>query len=153
MEQDQQRSLTENEKLLKQQTENKDKNEAEQPANKPGWTLVLILCCFCVTTASFQFGYNIASLNSPSVFIKHFIGNHTFLFRVFHEKKEMFVNGEAWIKGNRTLLEDGMYQIEQNEARYIDCSMAWDQECMDEILENKRKKEEALKERFNWTAG
>lgn len=34
------------------------------------WTLYLVLCCLSVTSASFQFGYNIGALNSPTKVIK-----------------------------------------------------------------------------------
>jgi hypothetical protein len=129
---------------------------AERKAIKSGWTLNLILCCLCAATASFQFGYNISSLNSSSTLIKHFIGNHTFLFNVYWEKKAKFDQGEAWLNGNRTMLKENHYQVEQNMARVVECSSFFggDENCeadVAEIMKKSAEKKKILKEKFNWT--
>jgi hypothetical protein len=118
-----------------------------------GWTLNLILCCLCVTLASLQFGYNIASFNSPSAHIKDFIRNHTFLFNFYHQQKSLFENGEIWISGNRTLLADKMYEVEQIEAQYIECSWSGDVNCTEQILTRKRNTDAELLAKYNWTDG
>lgn len=62
--------------------------------------MALSLCCICITLASFQFGYNISALNSPSNLIKSFIKNNTFLFNSYYEQVESF-KSKFW--SNNTL--------------------------------------------------
>ncbi|CAF0955119.1 unnamed protein product, partial [Brachionus calyciflorus] len=80
------------------------------------WTIALALCCFSVTLASFQFGYNISSLNSPSSIIKSFIKNETYLFENYNKKLSESKHIEETIKK----LEDEYKTTKQNYKQITD---------------------------------
>jgi hypothetical protein len=124
---------------------------AERKAIKSGWTLNLIVCCLFAATASFQFGYNISSLNSSSTLVKHFIRNHTLLFKVYSDKKAKF-DQEDLIKKNQALFKEHLFVIGKMTARRNNCK--YSKECKYEVekfLIKMAGLKKALKERFNWT--
>ena len=98
-----------------------------------GWTIYLLLCCLTVSLASFQFGYNIASLNPPTVLLKEFIRNDFFLFAEFHEKK-------AWLLGNETLLKEHAITVDEKKSAFMDCVFNFDYECQKRIEEESAQK-------------
>lgn len=58
------------------------------------------MCCICITLASFQFGYNISALNSPSNLIKSFIKDNAFIFDSYYEQVESHKSAELFFWSN-----------------------------------------------------
>ena len=47
------------------------------------WTWCLLLCCLTASIASFQYGYNVASLNSVTQVAKQFSSFFVYINRIF----------------------------------------------------------------------
>ncbi|CAF0876193.1 unnamed protein product [Brachionus calyciflorus] len=82
----------------------KNITEKKEHQTNQNWTLFLFLCVLTVTSASFQFGYNISSLNPPTDILKEFIGNNTYIFEQYHIEKSKFDN---LIQNEINLLDEG----------------------------------------------
>ncbi|RNA27414.1 solute carrier family facilitated glucose transporter member 1-like [Brachionus plicatilis] len=109
--------------------------------------MALTLCCLCITLASFQFGYNISALNSPSSLIKSFIKNETYIFKPYYEQIESFKSAEQNLLSNNFHLE-----YEKKEFKKIQQELSenlFSSQKYKKFLNKKFKKENEISDHFN----
>jgi hypothetical protein len=99
----------------------------------------------------FQFGLNISTLNPCTDIIKSFILNDTFMFRTYHEKRDLFHTMEGYLKGNESKFSDAMYEMDNIRSRYVECRMLFDNACIEEIEEKRQIRQKDIMARFNMT--
>jgi len=132
-----------------------------------GWTLYLAFCCITVCFGSFQFGYNIGSLNLVTPVIKNYF-DEVYFKEVFHDKVVLFKESEnKMINGinkfndglelfnsKKSELEDKEGQLLEGEARrdnYFDVMFSMDEEKIRNATEAKRKGEKQIRDKYNTT--
>ena len=101
------------------------------------------------TTASFQFGYNISSLNPPTRVLKEFIFNNTFLFKRYHDGKVLFAINEGWLIGNKTKYDNELYKYEERKAKYLDTFWNGDVELREQMDKERKEKEKEIEKKYN----
>lgn len=124
-----------------------DMSNYGQPKKK--WTLYLIFCCITASLFSFQFGFNIASNNSPAETLKLFINTTgpLFLFKEYYEKKPLFLINEQWLNGNKSLLAEKKIEKHNKETIVSECLFNFfDLECPEKVQNIKAESEKALKD-------
>ncbi|CAF0876174.1 unnamed protein product [Brachionus calyciflorus] len=127
----------------------KNLTDSKTPKTNDKWTLYLVLCVLTVTSASFQFGYNISSMNSPAQILNDFIFNHTFLFQEYFDKKALFELNEGWLIGNKTKYEDEKYKYEERQVEYLETYYNNDEEKRARMDKEKAEKEELIRQKYN----
>lgn len=96
-------------------------SERDQPSNKK-WTFFLLVCCVAASlNGTFNFGFNIASLNSPTDILKGFIKSELWLFKEYYEKKALFEMSEGWLNGNKSLLKERKLMMHDKETIVASC--------------------------------
>ncbi|RNA44260.1 Solute carrier family facilitated glucose transporter member 5 [Brachionus plicatilis] len=113
------------------------------------WNLYLFLCVITVTSASFQFGYNISSLNPPTRVLKQFIFNDTFLFKRYHVGKALFELNEGWLKGNKSKYDEELYKYEERKAAYLETYWTGDVELREKMDAERKEKEKEIEKKYN----
>ena len=111
----------------------------------------MILCCLSAACSSFQFGYGIASLNSPTKIIKMFIKDEFFLFNTYHKQRTLFLVSEQWLEGNETFFKNSVLEMETKKSDYAYCRLWGDEECVKRIEEFRDAKAAEIKRKHNKT--
>jgi len=134
---------------------------------KQRWTLNLFLCCITVCFASFQFGYNIGSLNLITPVMKSYFEQVYFkeLFfdklAKFNEGKEKLENGTEKYKAGLTFYNEKQalfkYKLAEFEKatirrnNYLDIKFGMDQEKIAEADRLKKEGEIRIRKEYNLT--
>jgi hypothetical protein len=125
-------------------------NSKSQPRQTEKWTFNLVFCCLVVSLMSFQFGYNISSLNPVTSLVKDFIRKEFFLFNEYYVKSALFNEKKGYLEGNKTKLKDAMHEVESSKSRFMDCLMVFDYDCQNEILTNSKNKQKQIYEKYGY---
>ena len=126
---------------LLDKTNTADNHRKRSTSTPKKFTFSLVFCCFTVGLCSFQFGFNLGSLSPNKEVLEQFIFNKTFLFKPFHEGLVKFTSSEAKIIEAENNLNLKRQELEDTQARYLDCVMSFDFECQDEIKLRSKEKE------------
>ncbi len=110
-----------------------------------------MFCCLSAACSSFQFGYGIASLNSPTPIIKAFIKNELFLFTQYHNLSALFLLNEQWLIGNETLFRNSVLDMESKKSEYAYCKLWGDEECVKRIEDYRDQRSADIMKRYNKT--
>lgn len=149
-------------------------SEVYKHLTKPGnrkkkqrWTLYLALCCMTICLASFQFGYNIGSLNLVTPVIKHYF-DQVYFKELFHDKLAMYREGEQKIINGTLKFNDRLdlffnkstylkekerelIAAENRRDTYMDTLFSMDLEKIAKAKKAKAEAEKMIKEKYNLT--
>ena len=124
------------------------------------WTWYLALCCVTVCLGSFQFGYNIGSLNLVEPVVIKFY-DEIYYKEILYDNLPRLADGQKKLKDGIIKYNDGADKYKNGTAlydeamskqlKYLDTKIAGTREAIEIAEDMKRQKEKEIREQHNMT--